>query len=97
MQGVSGPAPVPSRAFSDRGDGRYAAIHEQVFQALAQAEAQHGGEGVTLDETARTAGLGKDETRTILHDLIKVHHMVTELAAADDPDLGPRYETKPRM
>ncbi|MFC4906681.1 hypothetical protein [Actinomadura gamaensis] len=90
-------APEETRTFHGRGRPGYSERHERVFQAVADAEAEHDGQGVDLDETARRVGLPKDETRTLLHDLMTVHGLVTELAGADDPDLGPRYEVKPRM
>jgi hypothetical protein len=38
-----------------------------------------------------------DETRAPLHDLTRVHRPVTELAGVDIPDMGPRWEAKPRL
>lgn len=78
------------------GEG-YTQEHDQVFGALAEAERQHGGEGVHLDEIARASQLPKERTRALLHDLVAAHRLVTELQGSDAPDLGPRYETKPRL
>jgi hypothetical protein len=92
------PAAPPQRSFTGRGHPPYDEQHEQVFRALAQAEKDHGGEGVHLDEVARRAGLPKEETRVLLHDLVAAHRLVTELQQPPDgPDQGPRYETKPRI
>jgi hypothetical protein len=33
----------------------------------------------------------------LLHDLVTVHRLVTELEGTDTPDLGPRFEEKPRL
>lgn len=71
--------------------------HEQVLGALTAAEEERGGEAVHLEEVARRAGLAEDETRRLLHDLVRVHRRATELAGSDRPDLGPRYETTPRF
>lgn len=92
-----GGSAAEERDFTGRGRPGYTEAHERVFQAIAEAEQEHGGEGVTLDEAARRAGVPKDQTRTLLHDLTQTHRLVTELAGADEPDLGPRYETKPRL
>ncbi|NGO12610.1 hypothetical protein G5C60_34630 [Streptomyces sp. HC44] len=75
----------------------YGEEHEQVFRALVDAEREHGGEGVYVEDVARAADLPAEETRTLLHDLVSVHHLVTELQGADAPDQGPRFETKPRL
>jgi hypothetical protein len=87
----------PERSFTGRGRPGYSERHEQVFQSLTAAQERHGGEAVHLDEIARTTGLSPEETRTLLHDLTQVHRLVTELAGADQPDLGPRYEVRPRL
>ncbi len=84
------------RSYTGRGAQEYSPAHEQVFQAVAEAEQQHSGEGAHLDEVARIAGLTPVETRALLHDLITTHGLVSELQRVDSPDLGPRYETKPR-
>ncbi|MFH8935895.1 hypothetical protein [Streptomyces griseosporeus] len=71
--------------------------HERVFGALSEAQQRNRGQAVHLEDIAATAGLGLQETRTLLHDLTRVQRLVTELAGGDRPDLGPRYEVKPRM
>lgn len=71
--------------------------HERVFNALSEAQERNSGQAVHLEDIAATAGLGLQETRTLLHDLTRVQRLVTELAGGDRPDLGPRYEVKPRM
>ncbi|MFF9624540.1 hypothetical protein [Streptomyces griseosporeus] len=71
--------------------------HERVFNALSAAQERNSGQAVHLEDIAATAGLGLQETRTLLHDLTRVQRLVTELAGGDRPDLGPRYEVKPRM
>jgi hypothetical protein len=75
----------------------YTAEHERVFRSLTQAQAANGGEGVYLDEIARASGLPRERARTLLHDLMAVHRLVTELPGTDTPDLGPRFEAKPRL
>jgi hypothetical protein len=98
-RGTRGPtAQEPEhRTFRGRGEQPYSEAHEQVFRALAEAEREHGGEGVHLDEVARASGIPREEARVLLHDLMTVHGLVTELRETDAPDLGPRYETKPRL
>jgi hypothetical protein len=45
----------------------------------------------------RGAGLTPDETRSLVHDSVSVHRLVTELGGADRPDLGPPlFEVTPR-
>ncbi len=65
--------------------------HVRVFQAVAEAEAeqQHRGEGVYLDEACRRTGLPQDEARAPLHGLAAPHGLVSELGAAGSLDLGP--------
>ncbi|MDN0199194.1 hypothetical protein [Streptomyces sp. S.PNR 29] len=87
----------PELSCAGRGRPGYSEQHEQVFQSLTAAQERHGGEAVHLDEIARTSGLPPEETRTLLHDLTQVHRLVTEVAGADRPDLGPRYEVQPRL
>ncbi|MDB1086378.1 hypothetical protein PJ985_02160 [Streptomyces sp. ACA25] len=77
--------------------GRYSAHHEQVFRALAEAESAHGGEPVHLEEVARNARLSPEETRAMLHDLVTVHRLATELQGIDSPDLGPRFGIRARL
>jgi hypothetical protein len=94
----SGPPPEPSRPrYPGRGRPDYTPTHEQVFRALTEAQSRHGGEGVHCEEVARTAHLPTDRTRTLLHDLATAHGLASELQRSDTPDLGPRYEVKPRM
>ncbi|MGI5347603.1 hypothetical protein ACQEU8_05345 [Streptomyces sp. CA-250714] len=91
-----GVGPAETRSpYEGRGRPDYSREHEQVFSALVTAEQQHGGEPVTLDEISRTAELPPERTRTLVHDLVTVHHLATELQGAEEPDLS-HYETKPR-
>ena len=85
----------PERAFADHAD--YSEAHEQVFRALTEAQEEHGGEAVYLDEVARGSGMPQDQVRALLHDLARVHRLVTMLEQTDTPDLGPRFEVKPRL
>ncbi|NKQ24706.1 hypothetical protein [Streptomyces galbus] len=71
--------------------------HERVLGALTAAEEERGGEAPHLEQIARRAGLGEDETRRLLHDLVRVHRMAAELAGSDRPDPGPRHETTPPL
>ena len=87
----------PQRTFAGQESSDYTRAHEQVFAALNQSQQAHGGEGVYLDEIARRAGLSREQTRALLHDLSAVHRLVTQLRGSDDPDLGPRFEAKPRL
>jgi hypothetical protein len=89
--------PAPQRTFAGRESSDYTGAHEQVFAALNQARQGHEGEGVYLDQIARHAGLPREQTRALLHDLSAVHRLVTQLRGSDDPDLGPRFEAKPRL
>lgn len=75
----------------------FTADHEQVFRALTEAQATNGGEGVYLDEIARISGLPRERVRSLLHDLTAVHRLVTEVGETDTPNLGPRFEEKPRL
>ena len=75
----------------------YTEEHERVLNALAEAQDAHGGEGVYADDIARRAGLPRDRVRTLLHDLSAEHRLVTQLRGSDSPDLGPRFEVKPRL
>ncbi|MGV9990164.1 hypothetical protein [Streptomyces sp. NPDC003374] len=95
---IKDPAAVgPERTFVERERQEYTPEHERVFQALSAAQAEHDGDAVLLDEIARRADLPPDETRALLHDLTRVHRLVTELAGVDTPDMGPRWEAKPRL
>ncbi|MEU0084469.1 hypothetical protein [Streptomyces sp. NPDC006274] len=90
-------APAEKTEPAFRGRGRdYTEDHEQLFRCLVRVQQEHGGEGAHLDEIARAAGRTPDETRPLLHDLVVTHRLVTELGGSDTPDLGPRYEAKPR-
>lgn len=89
------PTPPRGRTFTGREHPEYDEEHARVFQALSDAEQRHDGEAVYAQEVARTAGLPDARTRVLLHDLVTVHRLATELQGTDKPDLGPRYETKP--
>ncbi|MDT0345042.1 hypothetical protein [Streptomyces litchfieldiae] len=95
-RGQPPPAPPTEPKFPGRGRPGYGPEHERVFEALGVAERRHGGEGVYATEIARTAKLPDEQTRLLLRDLVAVHGLVTELQGTDSPDLGARYETKPR-
>ncbi|NYI03782.1 hypothetical protein [Allostreptomyces psammosilenae] len=69
--------------------------HQRVFQAVAEAESAGGG-AVHLDEVARTADMPKERTREVLGDLLTRYRVVQELARADEPDLGARYQIAQR-
>jgi hypothetical protein len=71
--------------------------HARVFGALTDAQQAHDGEAVYLDEVARCSGMPREMTRALLHDLAAVHRLVTILQGTDNPDLGPRFEAKPRL
>ncbi|MBQ0862437.1 hypothetical protein [Streptomyces sp. RK75] len=91
-----GVGPAESRSpYEGRGRPDYSAEHEQVFRALVTAEQQHGGEPVSLDEVSREAHMPQEKTQPLMHDLVTVHHLATELQGAEAPDLS-HYETKPR-
>jgi hypothetical protein len=75
----------------------YTEEHERVLNALAEAQDAHGGEGVYADDITRRAGLSRDLVGTLLHDLSAEHRLVTQLRGSDSPDLGPRFEVKPRL
>lgn len=103
-QGREEPATAPrrrpaqaGRPFPDRGQAEYTEIHERVFRAVADAEQAHDGEGAYLQDISRRAGLTESQTRTVLHELTAGHGLVTQLEGTDDPDLGTRYEVKPRL
>ena len=83
------------KRFADHED--YTDEHARVFSALADAQQAHDGAAVYLDEVARFSGLPSETTRALLHDLAVVHRLVTILQGADDPDLGPHFEVKPRL
>ncbi|MFD1830216.1 MULTISPECIES: hypothetical protein [Streptomyces] len=83
------------RTFTGRGAPPYGEQHEKVFRALAAEEGRHPGEPVHLQDVSRAAGLPQEETRVLLHDLVAVHRLATEVQD-DGSGLGPRYESKPR-
>lgn len=75
----------------------YTDEHARVLSALTDAQQAHDGEAVYLDEVARCSGLPREMTRALLHDLAAVHRLVTIVQGTDNPDLGPRFEVKPRL
>ncbi|MEU6533353.1 hypothetical protein ABZ869_29685 [Streptomyces sp. NPDC046928] len=87
----------PERTFVEGERHDYTPEHERVFQAVTAAQEEHDGDAVLLDDVARQADMPPTETRALLHDLTRVHRLVTELAGVDTPDMGPRWETKPRL
>ncbi|MFD7921142.1 hypothetical protein ACFV3R_18185 [Streptomyces sp. NPDC059740] len=93
-----GSAPEPSGvSYQGRNVADYTPSHERVFRALSDLERERSGAGVYLEEVARRADTGRAETRDLLHDLTAEQRLVTELQGVDNPDLGPRYEVKPRF
>ncbi|MCX2969696.1 hypothetical protein WDH52_10905 [Streptomyces sp. TRM70308] len=86
----------PPVTFRGRGHPEYDAEHERVFAVVAEAERAHGGRGPHLQDVARAADVEPERARALLHDLVSVHGLVSEVQGADAPDQGPRYETKPR-
>lgn len=95
--GAEGRETGPERSFGPASE-EYTRAHEQVLNALVDQQEAQGGEGVYLDDIARGSGLPRQRTREVLHDLTTSHRLVTELqGTSDDPDLGPRYEIKPRL
>ena len=87
----------PPPTFGGRETSEYTADHEQVFAALTDAQQANDGEAVSLDEIAQRSGRDRERTRTLLHELTEVHHLVTQLHQTGSPDLGPRFEVKPRL
>jgi hypothetical protein len=87
----------PIADFSGRGGTEYTEDHARVFTALTMAQEEHNGEAVYLDVIADGASMPEEKVRTLLHDLITVQRLVTELQGTDNPDLGPRFEVKPRL
>ncbi|MEU0112282.1 hypothetical protein ABZ137_00730 [Streptomyces bobili] len=83
------------RSFMARGP--YTEAHELVLQALTRVQREHHGEAAHLEEVAGASGLPPDETCELLHDLVTVHGLATELAGSDNPEMGPRFEVKPRI
>ncbi|MFI2239054.1 hypothetical protein [Streptomyces chrestomyceticus] len=49
-----------------------------------------------LQDIARHSGREPEETRLLVHDLVAAFRVTSELQGVEDPDLGPRYEVKPR-
>ncbi|MGW4087753.1 hypothetical protein ACWEGS_32460 [Streptomyces sp. NPDC004822] len=95
---IKDPAAAGSeRTFVEGERHEYTPEHERVFQAVTAAQAEHDGDAVLLDDVARQADMPPTETRALLHDLTRVHRLVTELAGVDTPDMGTRWETKPRL
>ncbi|HZG03551.1 MAG TPA: hypothetical protein VE546_08260 [Streptomyces sp.] len=92
----AGPAAEPDRTFRGRGAPPYGEEHERVFRALATEEEKRPDGAVHLQDVSRAAGLPQERTRVLLHDLVTVHKLATEVQDTGSPDLGPRYETKPR-
>ncbi|MFC9289472.1 hypothetical protein [Streptomyces sp. NPDC057052] len=84
-----------SRSFEGRGP--YSEEHERVFQVLSRLQREHQGEAVHLEEVAGASRLPPEETAELLHDLVTVHGLATELAGSDTPDLGPRFELRPHL
>lgn len=68
-----------ARTFEGRGNPSYGEQHEQVFSALTALEEESGGEGVALQDVAQAAGFSPEDTRVLLHDLVTVHRLVTEV------------------
>ncbi|MEU1573303.1 hypothetical protein ABZ519_19460 [Streptomyces collinus] len=85
------------RPLTDPAAGPYTQAHEQIFEALSRAQEEHHGEAVHLDEVARAAGLSREQTSSVLHELVAVHELATELSGSDIPDMGPLFEIKPRL
>lgn len=95
--GHRGDAEPQVSPYAGRGRPGYTEAHEQVFAALTTAQTANGGDAVYLDEVASGSGFPADQTRALLHDLAEVDHLVTILQGTDTPDLGERFEVKPRL
>ncbi|GAA2464439.1 hypothetical protein [Streptomyces macrosporus] len=95
-EGETRPAGDTGPTFAGRGAPPYGEEHERVFRALTAEEARRPGGIVHLQDVSRATGLPEERTRVLLHDLVTVHKLVTEVQESGNPDLGPRYETKPR-
>jgi hypothetical protein len=93
---VGVPPPEPPLAF-ESGDREYTSEHEKVLSALSAVQETHQGDGAYLDEVASASAVPPDRARELLHDLSTTFRLVTQLRDADTPDLGPRYEVKPRL
>ncbi|GAA2399959.1 hypothetical protein GCM10010420_28220 [Streptomyces glaucosporus] len=94
--GGARPAGDTGRTFTGRGAPPYGEEHEKVFRALTAEEEKNPDGAVHLQDVSRAAGLPEERTRVLLHDLVTVHRLATEVQEGGSPDLGPRYETKPR-
>lgn len=94
-RGEPRPVDPPGRTYRGRNRPGYTRDHEEVYAALADAQRANGGDAVHLETVAQYAGRPADETRVLLHDLTAVEHLASQLQGTDDPDLGPRYETRP--
>ncbi|MBN3931478.1 hypothetical protein IQ279_17890 [Streptomyces verrucosisporus] len=92
----SPPTGQAGRTFTGRGEPPYGEEHEKVFRALAAEEGRRPGEPVHLQDVSRAAELPEERTRVLLHDLVAVHKLATEVQEEAGPGIGPRYETKPR-
>lgn len=90
------PVPPTGPEFPGRDVSGYTDRHERVFRALAETERQRSGEPVALEDIAPAAGLPRDEVRALLHDLVTVHRLVTELPQPG-ADQGYRFEVKSRL
>ncbi|MDJ1132973.1 hypothetical protein [Streptomyces iconiensis] len=86
-------ATEPARTFQGRGSPPYGDQHEQVFRALASTEADNGGNPVALQDVAQAAGLTDEDTRVLLHDLVSVHNLATEIQTNAE---GALYTTSAR-
>ena len=64
----------------------------RVYQAVADLEARD--EPGYLQEVATAAGLPVDQTRREISALLRAD-LLREVAGAQEPDLGPRYELSP--
>lgn len=90
------PVPPPSPEYPERDASQYTERHERVFRALAETERRRPGEPPALEDIAPVAGLPRDEVRALLHDLVTVHRLVTELPQPG-ADEGYRFEVKSRL
>ncbi|URN13268.1 hypothetical protein LUW77_22365 [Streptomyces radiopugnans] len=77
------------RTFTGRGTPPYGEEHEKVFRALAAEEGRHPGEPVHLQDVSRAADLPEERTRVLLHDLVAVHKLATEV----QEDAKPRHRS----
>jgi len=87
-------ATEPARSYEGRGSPAYGDRHERVFRALTSAEQANEGEPVPLRDVARAADLPENEIRPILHDLVTVHRLATEIQTDAAGDL---YGTAARL